>query len=87
MYSEFTSLLRSVATKWNETATTLQAQTPEVTRTAQELQTSFNSGLQTFFDEAKKVGREVLRCEIVTTLKFSAVNANSHRRKYQENST
>ena len=52
---EFTNLLQSVAAKWNETATSLQAQTPEVRKTAQELQTSFSSGLQSFFDEAKKV--------------------------------
>nr|AFZ78835.1 apolipophorin-III isoform 2 [Coptotermes formosanus] len=52
---EFTNLLQSVATKWNETATNLQAHTTEVTRTTQELRTSFNSGLQSFFDEAQKI--------------------------------
>jgi hypothetical protein len=46
-------VLHSVADKLNETATNLQ--TPEVTRTAQELQTSFNSGLQSFIQEAQKV--------------------------------
>jgi hypothetical protein len=50
------NLLQSVAAKWNETATNLQAENPEVTRTAQELQTSFTSGLQSFFEEAQKVG-------------------------------
>jgi hypothetical protein len=49
------SLLQSVAAKWNETATTLQDQNPEVTRTAQELRTSFNSGIQSFLEEAQKV--------------------------------
>ena len=58
-HGEFTTLLQSVAAKWDETATTLQAQASQVKRTAQELQTSFSSGLQSFFDEAKKVGCEV----------------------------
>jgi hypothetical protein len=53
---EFSGVLQSVAAKWNETATNLQAENPEVTRTAQELQTSFNSGLQSFLEEAQKVG-------------------------------
>jgi hypothetical protein len=48
-------VLQSVAARWNETATNLQTENPEVTRTAQELQTSFNSGLQTFIEEAQKV--------------------------------
>jgi hypothetical protein len=49
------SVLQSVAERWNETATNLQTQNPEVTRTAQELQTSFNSGLQSFVEEAQRV--------------------------------
>ncbi|XP_021918838.1 uncharacterized protein LOC110829437 [Zootermopsis nevadensis] len=49
------SLLQSVAAKWNETATNLQTENPEVTRTAQDLQTSFSSGLQSFFEEAQKI--------------------------------
>jgi len=44
----------------NETATNLQAQNPEVTRTAQELQTSFNSGLQSFMEEAQKVSQALV---------------------------
>ncbi|KDR19982.1 uncharacterized protein LOC110829453 [Zootermopsis nevadensis] len=52
---EFSSLLQSVATKWNETATSLQTYTPEVRKTAQEVQTSFSSGLQSFFDEVQKI--------------------------------
>jgi hypothetical protein len=61
------SLLQSVATKWEETATNLQAENPEVTRSAQELQTSFNSGLQSFFEEAQKVGHDSFwsTCRIV----------------------
>nr|AFZ78834.1 putative apolipophorin-III isoform 1 [Coptotermes formosanus] len=49
------TVLQSVAARWNETATNLQTENPEVTRTAQELQTSFNSGLQTFIEEAQKL--------------------------------
>jgi hypothetical protein len=52
---EFSNLLQSVAVRWNETATNLQAHTPEVRKTAQQLQTAFNSGLQSFFEEAQKV--------------------------------
>ena len=78
---EFSGVLQSVAAKWNETATNLQAENPEVTRTAQELQTSFNSGLQSFFDEAKKVGHKVQRCEFVTTLIIFPVNGRAHRRQ------
>ena len=50
-------MVQAVADKWNETATNLQTQNPEVTRTAQELQTSFNSGLQSFIEEAQKVSQ------------------------------
>jgi hypothetical protein len=53
----FSSILQSIATKWNETAKNLQADNPEVTRTVQEMQTSFTSGLQTFFQETQKVGQ------------------------------
>jgi hypothetical protein len=59
-YGEFNNLLQSVADGWNETATTLQAQTSEVTTSAQELQALLNSSLLSFFDDVKKVGREVL---------------------------
>jgi hypothetical protein len=48
-------VVQSVANRLNETVTTLQSQNPEVTRTAQELQTSINSGLQSFIEEAQKV--------------------------------
>jgi hypothetical protein len=69
------SLLESVASKWQETATSLQAQNSEVTRSAQELQTSFNSGLNSFFEEAQKVGHDsfcspyrILRTSVATIL-------------------
>jgi predicted secreted protein len=50
-------VLQSIADRWNETATNLQTENAEVTRTAQELQTSFNSGLQSFIEEAQKVSQ------------------------------
>ncbi|PNF18884.1 hypothetical protein B7P43_G01376 [Cryptotermes secundus] len=53
--SDLSNLLQSVADQWNETATSLQAYTPEVRKTARELQTSFNSGLQLFFEQAQKL--------------------------------
>jgi hypothetical protein len=74
--SDLSNLLQSVADKWNDTATTLQAYTPEVRKTAQELQTSFNSGLQLFFEEAQKVGHDLLKCRVVVNSKLSPVDAN-----------
>ena len=53
----FSGVIQSVAEKWNETATTLQNQNPEVTRTAQEVQTSLSSGFQSFIDEAQRVSQ------------------------------
>jgi hypothetical protein len=73
------NLLQSVANKWNETAITLQAYTPEVRKTAQELQTSFNSGLQLFFEQTQKVGHDLLQCRIVVNSKISPVNANTQK--------
>jgi ABC-type transporter Mla subunit MlaD len=77
--SDFSNLLQSVADKWNETATTLQDHTPEVRKTAQELQTSFNSGLQSFFEQAQKVSLDLLRCRVVVNSKISPLNANTQR--------
>ncbi|XP_069680193.1 uncharacterized protein [Periplaneta americana] len=52
---DLSGILQSIANKWNETAATLQSQNSEVSRTAQELQTSFSTGLQSFFAEAQKL--------------------------------
>jgi len=50
-------VIQSAADRLNETATSLQAEHPELTRSAQELQTTFNSGLQSFIEEAQKVSQ------------------------------
>jgi hypothetical protein len=54
------STLQSIADRWNETATNLRTENTEVTKTAQELQTSFNSGLQSFVEEAQRVSQALV---------------------------
>jgi hypothetical protein len=71
------NLLQSVAEKWNETATSLQASTSEARTTARELQTSFNSGLQLFFEEAQKVGHGLLWFRVAENSKITPANVNT----------